>query len=959
MAIGVHTAQHLPNDPDAPAELENVFLYFWNKFSPLAIPRSVAEAQIKQSELDFLVRWFSALYGKPRNWCERDWQDDLTEQVSASRREMFGSLFLILAGEVCRDQCNEDALWPSIAAILRRDKNTYPLLFAGGQPTVMTKTAIIAGARRLGLRNLIDRYGTQEYFDTIKLQFGFTHKGALSRLPEWLDGLSTPIAVNILKGDESEYEDLRSESFCKLWKLLLNFRRGRVSAFDLSAQLRDSPWIRPSWISELVSIVEKRPISVPPDQAGSDTASDYREDICEPRIEWLTSVRPRLVLRLNEERVSELLADADSAAFAVDGRITARWTAHEGSWIGPKTIPCDPDGVGGKPNFSPKMLSISSGEGKPIAEVDLTELELGEPFKIFDSESGSVVSSSARLDLRRDYSLVCDSNLSLTGCYPLSAKGRSIYKLTGPWDPEVKLLWNGILHWEPKISDASVSPPRMILSNPEGKVTNIDTDSPLILRNVPGDVDFAYVVVGSREYEARKTGLDWETTNRVPITLKMALGEERIRVRLVRGENMRSSSPRIAIRLNGLAIIDVHSEDDPRREWSLVNGRRPLNIAGGSSRARIFSDSPRPYLYEGPRFVKRLDVKGLSLRDLWGWGWPLMLRSSEGDETTLVDSIQDRGCISIYFGTLLGRPVDRLHLRIPVEPSPDHSVLAWPSFDSTPIRISADQIRPEDHNYVWKLPSLGPFVAIALSYKGVWLGSSAKAASVVNALVRTPTARLFSLIRWLKLPVISSDLCDSMKKAAVQAPTEFVRGWLGNEPPARGLTHRQSDPSVESILRWFLWEYADSSELRLDKIGAELIAPSARNETNEFLSRLGKLCELCPALAYNFARAKVRGSKYWQYARRVIAQLLTLPQQATLSELQNRIVGMSHQCSEASRITSEGLIEAVELYRCRLDNGKPLKSEMESRIRRLGELSIGREYLATSLIVRLLEQRNP
>jgi hypothetical protein len=388
VAICVHKVPHLPNDPNAPAELENVFLYFWNKFAPLATPRSVAEARITQSELDFLVLWFSALYGKPRNWCERDWQDDLTEEVSASRREMFGSLLLILAGEICRDQSSEDALWPTVVAVLRNDKITFPLLFVGGQPTVMTKDAITAGARRLGLRNLIDRYGTQEYFDTLKLQFGFTRRGALSRLPEWLDGLSTPIAVKILRGDEPEYSDLRSESFCKLWKMLLNFRRGRVSGSDLSGQLQECPWIRPTSIPELVIAVEKRPSRAHPEQEASDSADDYGEPMCVPRIEWQSSIRPRLLLRLNQDRVSELLGEANSAAFAVDGRIVARWTTHDETWIGPKTIPCDPDGGGGQPNFSPKILSISSAEGRPIADIDLTELGLGEPFLVFDSETG-------------------------------------------------------------------------------------------------------------------------------------------------------------------------------------------------------------------------------------------------------------------------------------------------------------------------------------------------------------------------------------------------------------------------------------------------------------------------------------------------------------------------------------------------------------------------------------------
>lgn len=54
----------------------------------------------------------------------------------------------------------------------------------------------LKGSRRLNLRNLIDCSGRQEYVDTVRMQFGFTLRGARKRLPDWLAGLGRPVAVN-------------------------------------------------------------------------------------------------------------------------------------------------------------------------------------------------------------------------------------------------------------------------------------------------------------------------------------------------------------------------------------------------------------------------------------------------------------------------------------------------------------------------------------------------------------------------------------------------------------------------------------------------------------------------------------------------------------------------------------------------------------------------------------------
>jgi hypothetical protein len=201
----------------ASTELDDVFLHFLVRFEALPVPRSVAEIRVTTDEFEALKLWFSEGWGKPRMWCEDTFQIDFSNQVSASRQE-----------------------------ILKADKVSYPALFVAGQPTTACKKAMAAGARRLSLRNLIDRYGAQEYFDTLKLQFGFTLRGSVRRLPEWLDGLGPPMAVRILTGAEPEYEDLSSNSFAGLWEALRHFRRDGVSREVTSAVLERSRGFAPN-----------------------------------------------------------------------------------------------------------------------------------------------------------------------------------------------------------------------------------------------------------------------------------------------------------------------------------------------------------------------------------------------------------------------------------------------------------------------------------------------------------------------------------------------------------------------------------------------------------------------------------------------------------------------------------------------------------------------------------------
>src|SRR5205823_4605319 len=126
-----------------------------------------------------------------------------------------------------------------------------------------------------------------------------------------------------------------------------------------------------------------------------------------------------------------------------------------------------------------------------------------------------------------------------------------------------------------------------------------------------------------------------------------------------------------------------------------------------SGRARIFITAAKPQLYEGPRLVSKVRSRSLPLRDLFGWGWPLLTSSSDEPSSTVVNCVEDRGCMGVYLPSLFGKPLNRLRLRIPIQPGPDYRIWAWPEIDGSPKQVAGDSITSDLDGFVWNLPDLG------------------------------------------------------------------------------------------------------------------------------------------------------------------------------------------------------------------------------------------------------------
>jgi hypothetical protein len=938
----------------ASTELDDVFLNFLSRFETLPAPRSVAELRVTTDEFEALKIWFSEGWGKPRMWCEDTFQIALSNQISASRQEMFGAMFLVLASEVCRRKANEDAVWPAVTAVLKADKVSFPALFVAGQPTTACKRAMAAGARRLSLRNLIDRYGAQEYFDTLKLQFGFTLRGSVRRLPEWLDGLGPPMAVRILTGGEPEYEDLRSDTFTRLWESLRDFRRDRVSGGSTSAVLERSPWIRPEWAPDLIAAAKLRPTRLLALSDAQGSADQSGELPCEMLLRWEYPSKPQLSLQLNEERIYEVLGESDAATFAIDGRVVDRWTAQEnGGWRGRRELPSQP--AGARDNFRPRLLSISSA-GRLLGEIDLLEVGTGEPLLVFDLKLGTRVSLTSRMDPNRDYALICDPDLTVPGAaQSLRLKDRTAYRLASPWPRDTHVVCGDGQYWQPRIEQRE--PPqvmRLALQSLPGEIVELGSDCRVGLTGVPEDATVVSLIAEGSPYSMKRQGVLWQTVGLLPITLGMALGEDRVRIRIGNPGCVRTVTPKFSVSLRGIACFESESSHDTEPKWTLLNRQRPLNRGDGSGRARIFTAAAQSQLFEGSRLVGKISPRALPLGDLYGWGSPLSIRSERQSDTIMVDSVIDYGRGKFLQSLFNGRTDACLAWQTSTCPSSGHQILAWPDLLQGPQKLGANDVSSEQHDTLWKLRGTGSAAALAVAYKGVRIASSWDTELTIEALRSARSSALFGLFRWLKVPILNSSFRPPMQEAVIRDPAEFVKGWLGSAALQHGLVHQQAEQGLDTVIRELLWNHTDRNEGRVEKLARAVVGEiEERSDGETFKSLLFRLGDICPSLSYSFAKHKLRGDKYRKYARAVAAAMLQ--QTADCPRIGDALGAARRDCASLIGIVPETLEANVSAFGAHLDNQASNYKLSEAELRRLGETLRGRQFLTASLLLRLVE----
>jgi hypothetical protein len=200
------------------------------------------------------------------------------------RHREFGLKLLLAITFAARNKATEGQIWAAVRSGLDLSKEVEDRLFhiGTGQPRGEVKELIEKICRHFHLRHIFGQDGTQEWFGSIYLQFGFTQRGFTKMLPEWLMGYNQPNTIGRLLNDP----ELKSESFRKLWEALLSFRRGNAAEAVTRRIISESPWVVPGWADELLLAAKQKPhLSPSTYRSGSGEAGEApRSFLSEPRL---------------------------------------------------------------------------------------------------------------------------------------------------------------------------------------------------------------------------------------------------------------------------------------------------------------------------------------------------------------------------------------------------------------------------------------------------------------------------------------------------------------------------------------------------------------------------------------------------------------------------------------------------------------------------------------------------
>jgi hypothetical protein len=518
----------------------------------------------------------------------------------------------------------------------------------------------------------------------------------------------------------------------------------------------------------------------------------------------------------------------------------------------------------------------------------------------------------------------------------------------------------GAIYWQPKtVERLSRTPVSISLTSSNGSTVDIGNSTLLDIEGVPAEAQFVKLIVGGVTYETNRSDKGphvWVTQIPVSVTLRTALGEERIRIKFKLGQYARSTVPRLRLQLRGIAALETNSASgDAEFTWRLLDRKRPLNIAGGAGRARLFASS-KSEIFEGPRLVGKCALRTVDFKDLTGWGWPLFGKTDARSTSSIAGSVEDRGCIGVFVQRLFGKSINKVWLRSPIQPSPKHSVLVWRSLDGEPIAISGSTVLPELDNCIWNVPHSDSVAALAISYEGTCLGSYLNP-SPIGAALEHPTPRLFATLRWLKVPVVNAWFRDQMQRAVFRAPVCFVQGWLNEDFLEHGLLFKRPDVGSEAVLRWFLMNYKENREDRLTQLADAMSGTPTTNDMDKLTLSFCGLTEISPTLAYSLAKAKIRDQVGRELICRVLAQILRLPMIASIDAYKSALNLLTQHAAGTLRIAPEILGKNISDFADYLDDRRSLYRQNEFLVRELVERSFGRAHLSASLLLRALEGR--
>jgi hypothetical protein len=253
----------------------------------------------------------------------------------------------------------------------------------------------------------------------------------------------------------------------------------------------------------------------------------------------------------------------------------------------------------------------------------------------------------------------------------------------------------------------------------------------------------------------------------------------------------------------------------------------------------------------------------------------------------------------------------------------------------------------------WKVQLDTQPVAIALTWKGYWLGAWWDTSQVRQYLEsrKELTESDFAILKWLRIPVLQHDLALSLANRIKGTPCRFLRAWRLNSAIPEGLRPHDHIEGVDFVVRYFLWTQFGASHARealttLTHWDGNLTHPE------RCIGHIDQLACISPILMWqglkHFLSADPKGTL--ELLRAFICARLGLPATCNDHQMELRLESLEERASEVVGVSTCRLEELIAKWikRMHKNDWHPEDCDKEEH-HKIGESDYGRQYVSTRI----------
>jgi hypothetical protein len=253
-------------------------------------------------------------------------------------------------------------------------------------------------------------------------------------------------------------------------------------------------------------------------------------------------------------------------------------------------------------------------------------------------------------------------------------------------------------------------------------------------------------------------------------------------------------------------------------------------------------------------------------------------------------------------------------------------------------------------------------MALALSYKGSWLGAWWTLDGIKHYVQNAHELRLseYSALRWLHVPILAPELEPALRGAIQRTPLHFVNAWVNHSELPQGIHHSEDGFDTFSILRHFLWnEFPAHCRREAIKTIGRCNPPF---EEVRCRKHLGDIADISPVLLWDgIEQCGRKCENRFHFLLQIFQNSqIDLPKDAGETTVFRRLSTLQDRASDVTRLGKERLQEVCKHRIRSLEASekleKPLTDLDRHDLLRLGATLNGRRYIAAHVAQHFLSQ---